>query len=241
MNKQPILQVDDLKYSYGEINAVKGISLKVYEGEIVAIIGSNGAGKTTTLRAISGLLGKISGGTVAFCGKCIDRMEPFKITGEGLVQVLEGRGVFPQLTVMENLHMGAFLRKDKKEIADSLDYCFNLFPRLLERKEQAAGTLSGGEQQMVAVARGLMSKPKLLLLDEPSMGLAPLVIKDIFTTIQKVNADGITVMVVEQNSNAALKVADRAYVMETGNIVLEGTASELMKNEDVKKAYLGVT
>ena len=241
MSREPLLKVKDLVFSYGEINAVKGISLEVYEGEIVAMIGSNGAGKTTTLRAISGLLGRITSGEVVFCGKHIEKMEPFKITGEGMVQVLEGRLVFPQLTVMENLMMGAYLRKDKKDIQDTLDYCFALFPRLLERKEQLAGTLSGGEQQMLAVARGLMSKPKLILMDEPSMGLAPLVIKDIFTTIKKINQDGITVMVVEQNSNAALKIADRAYVLETGNIVLEGTAQELLANEDVKKAYLGVT
>lgn len=233
--------MDDLKYSYGEIRAVKGVSLEVYEGEIVAVIGSNGAGKTTMLRAISGLLGRLTGGSVTFMGKRIDRMEPYKITGEGLIQVLEGRLVFPQLTVMENLHMGAYLRKDKKEISDTLDYCFSLFPRLKERETQNAGTLSGGEQQMLAVARALMSKPKLLMMDEPSMGLAPLVVKDIFSTIKKINEDGITVMVVEQNSNAALHVANRAYVLETGNITLEGSSQELLSNEEVKKAYLGLT
>lgn len=241
MAREPILKVDDLKYSYGEIRAVKGVSLEVYEGEIVAVIGSNGAGKTTMLRAISGLLGRLTGGSVTFMGKRIDRMEPYKITGEGLIQVLEGRLVFPQLTVMENLHMGAYLRKDKKEISDTLDYCFSLFPRLKERETQNAGTLSGGEQQMLAVARALMSKPKLLMMDEPSMGLAPLVVKDIFSTIKKINEDGITVMVVEQNSNAALHVANRAYVLETGNITLEGSSQELLSNEEVKKAYLGLT
>lgn len=241
MSKEPILKIENLQYSYGEITAVKGISLMVYEGEIVAVIGSNGAGKTTTMRAVSGLLGRVKGGAVTFCDKRIERMEPYKITGEGLVQVLEGRLVFPQLTVMENLMMGAYLQKDKKVISDTLDYCFSLFPRLKEREKQHAGTLSGGEQQMVAVARGLMSKPKLILMDEPSMGLAPLVIKDIFTTIKRINDDGITVMVVEQNSNAALRIADRAYVLETGSIVLEGTAEELLHDENVRKAYLGVT
>jgi len=241
MNKEALLKVDDLHYNYGEIRAVKGVSIDVYEGEVVAIIGSNGAGKTTILRAISGLLGKPASGTVSFNGKRIDRMEPYKIPGEGLVQVLEGRLVFPQLTVMENLKMGAYLRKDKKEIQDTLEYCLELFPRLKERESQNAGTLSGGEQQMLAVARALMGKPKMILMDEPSMGLAPLIIKQIFETITKINQDGITVMVVEQNSTAALRVAHRAYVLETGNIVLEGSAQELLNNDDVKKAYLGLT
>lgn len=241
MDKQPLLQVDNLVYSYGDINAVKDVSLKVYEGEIVAVIGSNGAGKTTTLRAISGLLGRITSGSISFEGKRIDRMAPYKITGEGLVQVLEGRMVFPQLTVLENLHMGAYLRKDKQGIEDTLAYCFALFPRLKEREKQLAGTLSGGEQQMLAVARALMSKPRLLLMDEPSMGLAPLVIQSIFQTIKKINADGITVMVVEQNSQVALSIADRGYVLATGGIALEGTAQELLNNEEVKKTYLGIS
>lgn len=241
MDKQPLLQVDNLVYSYGDINAVKDVSLKVYEGEIVAVIGSNGAGKTTTLRAISGLLGRITSGSISFEGKRIDRMAPYKITGEGLVQVLEGRMVFPQLTVLENLHMGAYLRKDKQGIEDTLAYCFDLFPRLKEREKQLAGTLSGGEQQMLAVARALMSKPRLLLMDEPSMGLAPLVIQSIFQTIKKINADGITVMVVEQNSQVALSIADRGYVLATGGIALEGTAQELLNNEEVKKTYLGIS
>lgn len=241
MGDKPMLQVDDLVYKYGEINAVKGISLKVYEGEIVAVIGSNGAGKTTTMRAFSGLLGKPASGSVTFLGKRIDKMPSYKITGEGLVQVLEGRMVFPQLSILENLHMGAYLRKDKKEINDSLEYCFNLFPRLKEREKQLAGTLSGGEQQMLAVARALMSKPKLLLMDEPSMGLAPLVIQSIFETIKQINKDGITVMVVEQNSHAALSIADRGYVLSTGTIALEGTAQELLNNEEVKKTYLGIS
>jgi len=236
-----MLEVKNLVYNYGAIAAVKGVSLHVNEGEIVAVIGSNGAGKTTTLRSISGLLGRPAGGTITFCGKQITRMAPYKITGEGLVQVLEGRLVFPQLTVMENLQMGAYLRKDKKEIADTLDYCFTLFPRLKERETQMAGTLSGGEQQMLAVARALMSKPKLLIMDEPSMGLAPLVIRDIFSIIQKINKDGVTIMIVEQNSNAALRIADRGYVLAMGEVVLAGTAKELLGNEEVKKTYLGIT
>jgi len=241
MSKETILKVDDLHYHYGEIHAVKGVSLEVAQGEIVAVIGSNGAGKTTILRTISGLLGKPTSGTITFMGKRIDRMEPYKIPSLGLVQVLEGRLVFPELTVKENLMMGAYLRKDKKEIQETLEYCYDLFPRLKERETQNAGTLSGGEQQMVAVARALMSKPKVILMDEPSMGLAPLIIKDIFSTITKINQTGITVVVVEQNSTAALNVAHRAYVLETGNIVLQGTAEELLNNEDVKKAYLGLT
>lgn len=240
MAQEPMLKVDDLEFRYGEIKAVKGISMEVDEGEIVAMIGSNGAGKTTIMRAISGLLGPIYGGSITFCGRRIDKLEPYKIPAVGLVQVLEGRMVFPQLTVMENLMMGAYLRKDKKEIQDTLEYCLSLFPRLKEREKQNAGTLSGGEQQMVAVARALMSKPKLLLMDEPSMGLAPLVIKDIFSTIKRINQDGITVMLVEQNSNAAMQIADRVYVLETGNIVMQGNAAEMMNNEEIKKTYLGV-
>lgn len=237
---EPILEVKNLEYHYGEIHAVKGISFSVQKGEIVAIIGSNGAGKTTTMRAINGLLGKISGGSVHFLGQQIDRLPTYKITGLGLCQVLEGRMVFPQLTVRENLMMGAFLQKDKKFIKDRLEYNFNLFPRLLERDKQLAGTLSGGEQQMVAVARALMSNPKLLLMDEPSMGLAPLVIKDIFATIQKINADGVTVLVNEQNATAALKIANRAYVIETGHLVMEGSAKELLADTAIQKAYLGM-
>ena len=237
---EPILKVENLHCHYGEIHAVKGVSLSVDEGEIVAIIGSNGAGKTTILRTISGLLGRPTGGTITFMGKSIERMEPYKIPGIGLVQVLEGRLVFPQLTVMENLMMGAYLRKDKQGIMQTLELCLTLFPRLKEREAQSAGTLSGGEQQMLAVARALMSDPKVVLMDEPSMGLAPLIIKDIFSTITKINERGITVVLVEQNSSAALNVANRAYVLETGSVVLHGTAQELLDNQDVKKAYLGL-
>ncbi len=236
-----ILEVKDLHYNYGEIKAVKGISFEVMEGEIASIIGSNGAGKTTTLRSISGLLGKISGGSIHFMGQRIDNMEPYKVAAIGLTQCLEGRMVFPQLTVKENLMMGAFLRKDKKEINDSLEYCYDLFPRLKERESQNGGTLSGGEQQMLAVARALMSKPKLLLMDEPSLGLAPLVIRDIFSVIKRINEDKVTILIVEQNSYATLKIAHRAYVMETGEIIMHGAASELLNNEQVKKSYLGLT
>jgi branched-chain amino acid transport system ATP-binding protein len=220
---------------------VKNISFSINEGEIVAIIGSNGAGKTTTLRAINGLLGKISGGEIHFDGHRIDTMPTHKITGLGLCQVLEGRIVFPQLTVRENLMMGAFLQKDKVFIKNQLDYVCDLFPRLLERENQNAGTLSGGEQQMLAVARALMSKPKMLMMDEPSMGLAPLVVKDIFSTIEKINNDGVTILLVEQNARAALKIANRAYVIETGELIMEGSAHELLEDKAVQKAYLGVS
>ncbi len=237
---EPILSVSNLHYHYGKIHALNGVSFDVYPGEIVSLIGSNGAGKTTLLRTISGLLGKNSGGSITFKGKRIDSVQPHRIMADGLVQVLESRMVFPLLTVKENLMMGAFLVKDKKRVSDNIEYCYNLFPRLKEREKQNAGTLSGGEQQMVAVARALMSNPTLLMLDEPSMGLAPLVVKDIFSTIQKVNDDGVTVLLVEQNANAALKIADRAYVQELGGIVKSGDADEIANDEIVKKTYLGI-
>jgi branched-chain amino acid transport system ATP-binding protein len=238
---EPILSVKNLHYHYGKIHALSGVSFEVHQGEIVSLIGSNGAGKTTLLRTISGLLGKNSGGTIAFEGKRIDGLAPHRITALKLEQVLETRMVFPLLTVRENLMMGAYLVKDKKQIEKNLAYCFELFPRLLEREKQHAGTLSGGEQQMVAVARALMGNPKLLMLDEPSMGLAPLVVQDIFSTIQKVNKDGVTVLLVEQNANAALKIADRAYVQELGVIVKSGTATEIASDDIVKKTYLGIS
>ncbi|HHT25075.1 MAG TPA: ABC transporter ATP-binding protein [Clostridiaceae bacterium] len=241
MSNELILDVKNLNYHYGKIHAIEDISFQVFKGEIVAIIGSNGAGKTTTLRIISGLLGKPSSGTIVFNGQRIDDMEPYKVSGLGLIQVLEGRLVFPQLTVEENLKMGAYLIKDQKLVDETITYCYDLFPRLKERINQNAGTLSGGEQQMVAVARALMSQPKLLLMDEPSMGLAPIVVQDIFKTIKKINEDGITVVVVEQNSKAALNIASRAYVLETGRITLEGTSEELLSNDEVQKAYLGIS
>ncbi len=238
---EAILSIKDLDFHYGEIHALDKVSLDVYKGEIVTIIGSNGAGKTTLLRTISGLLGKNTGGTITFNGQKIDTMAPHKIAGLRLNQVLEGRLVFPLLTVRENLMMGAYLTKDKKVIQDRLDYCFELFPRLLEREQQNAGTLSGGEQQMVAVARALMSGPELLMMDEPSMGLAPLVIKDIFSTIGKINKDGVTILLVEQNAKAALQIANRAYVLEIGKIVQEGPASELANDDSIRKTYLGIS
>lgn len=237
-----MLEIRNLSYSYGMISAVKNISFHVGEGEIVAVIGPNGAGKTTTLRAISGLLGAPESGDVLFCGKNISRIAPHKAAAMGISQCLEGRVVFPYLTVHENLEMGAYSRKDgRAEIQKTMQYCFALFPRLKEREDQLAGTLSGGEQQMVAVARALMSKPKLLLMDEPSMGLAPLVIWDIFHTIKRINEDGVTVILVEQNSNAALKICDRAYVLEVGQITMEGTAEELLRSDEIRKRYLGVS
>jgi branched-chain amino acid transport system ATP-binding protein len=238
---EPILSVKNLSYHYGKIHALNSVAFEVRRGEIVSLIGSNGAGKTTLLRTISGLLGKNSGGAITFEGQRIDGMAPHRIAALKLEQVLEGRMVFPLLTVRENLMMGAYLIKDKRQIAKNLDYCFGLFPRLSERERQNAGTLSGGEQQMVAVARALMGNPKLLMLDEPSMGLAPLVVQDIFATIQKINRDGVTVLLVEQNANAALKIADRAYVQELGVIVKSGTAEEIASDDIVKKTYLGIS
>ncbi len=234
-----ILEVRDLHFHYGEIHALKGIHLEVNDQEIVTLIGTNGAGKTTTLRALSGLLGKISGGEVRFMGERIDGMKSHSIAAKGLAQCLEGRHVFTNLTVRENLNMGAYLRKDTAGVKKDLEYVFNLFPRLLERESQRAGTLSGGEQQMLAVGRALMQSPKILMMDEPSLGLAPLIIQDIFSIIKKINADGMPILLIEQNSNAALKIANRGYVIENGEIVLQDAAAALLTNEDVKKAYLG--
>jgi len=237
---EPILSIKDLDFHYGEIHALDKVSFDVYPKEIVAMIGSNGAGKTTLLRTMSGLLGKNTGGSITFEGQEIASMAPHKISALRLGQVLEGRLVFPLLTVHENLMMGAYLQKDKAFIKERIEYCFQLFPRLKEREKQNAGTLSGGEQQMVAVARALMGNPQLLMMDEPSMGLAPLVIQDIFKTIQKINDDGVTVLLVEQNANAALKIADRAYVLEIGKLVEEGPASELANDDSTRKTYLGI-
>lgn len=234
-----LLEIENLHFSYGEIRVLHGVSLHVDKGEIVCLIGANGAGKSTTLGAVSGLIRGITKGEIRFAGETITRLSPHKITGMGIAQCLEGRRIFSQLTVHENLMMGAYLRKDKTRIKEDLDYVFHLFPRLLERQKQAGGTLSGGEQQMLAVGRALMQHPKILMMDEPSLGLAPLVIEDIFSIIKKINEDGIPVLLVEQNSNAALKIAHRGYVLETGRITLEDTAQNLLANEDVKKSYLG--
>ncbi len=233
-----MLRVEDINVYYGAIHAIKGISLDVPDGEIVALIGSNGAGKSTTLRTISGLM-KPKTGRILYDGEDITGVPAHKIVGMGLCQVPEGRHVFANMTVMENMELGAYLRSDKDGIAKDMQAAFEKFPRLLERKDQIAGTLSGGEQQMLAMARALMSRPKLLLLDEPSMGLAPLLVKEIFNIIKEINASGTTVLLVEQNANMALSIADKAYVLETGRITLSGTAQELACSEEVRKAYLG--
>ena len=233
-----MLEVKDINVYYGAIHAIKGISLSVDEGEIVTLIGANGAGKSTTLRTISGLL-KPKTGAINFLGKNIAGMPAHKIVREGISQVPEGRRIFAEMTVLENLELGAFIRDDKDEIKKDMEMVFGRFPRLKERISQLAGTLSGGEQQMLAMGRALMSRPKLLLLDEPSMGLAPLLIREIFSIIVDINKTGTTVLLVEQNANMALSIANRAYVLETGRITLSGDAKELAASEDVRKAYLG--
>ncbi|SNX53072.1 ABC transporter ATP-binding protein [Thermoanaerobacterium sp. RBIITD] len=232
-----MLEIKGLSVSYGMVNAVKGIDLKVNDGEIVTIIGANGAGKSTTLMTISGIL-KPKKGTIMFNDVDLTKKRAQNIVDMGICQVPEGRRVFSNMTVQENLEMGAYLRKDKM-IKSDMEKVFHLFPRLKERRKQIAGTLSGGEQQMLAIGRALMAKPKVLLLDEPSMGLAPIVVQDIFKTIKNINEDGTTVLLVEQNAKMALSIADRAYVLETGNISLEGKASVLKNDERVKKSYLG--
>lgn len=235
-----ILEIKDLQVKYGVIPALKGLSFHVDEGEVVALIGANGAGKTTTLHAISSIVPK-AGGTITFDGKDITAEKAHKIVGLGISQVQEGRGVFAELTVLENLKVGAYLRKDKDGIEKDLKDVYELFPRLEERKEQPAGTLSGGEQQMLAIGRALMAQPKMLLLDEPSMGLAPVVVEDIFRTIKKLNRERhMTILLVEQNAQMALYAAHRAYVMETGEIVMSGTSKELKSNDDIRKSYLGL-
>lgn len=233
---EPILKISDLKVNYGGIEAVKGISFDVPEGEIVTLIGSNGAGKSSTLRTIAGLV-KPAGGTISLQGEDITGKDPTAIVTKGVTLVPEGRRIFPDMTVLENLKIGAYLRKD--DLSDDLNWVFELFPRLKERSWQAGGTLSGGEQQMLAVGRALMSRPRVLMMDEPSLGLAPLVVRDIFSIIQEINKQGVTILLIEQNANMALKIADIGYVLETGRITLTGTGSELMANDAVKEAYLG--
>ena len=232
------LEIRDLCVSYGGIRALKGVSLSVDEGQIVTLIGANGAGKSTTLRAISGLQ-KVQSGSILYGSEELTSLPAKEIVRRGIIHVPEGRRVFPDMTVAENLKIGAFLRTDKAAIAQDMDYVYSLFPRLKERSWQLAGTLSGGEQQMLAVGRALMSRPKVLMMDEPSLGLAPLIVKDIFSIIRRVNQDGITVLLIEQNANAALRIADYGYVLETGTIALGGTGEELLKNESVREAYLG--
>lgn len=233
-----MLQVKEIDVYYGAIQALKGVSIEVEQGSIVTLIGANGAGKTSTLKSISGLL-KPKQGSIQFQNREISRLAPEKIVELGISQVPEGRRVFPGLTVLENLEMGAYLRRDKKEIQNDLGEIFDRFPRLQERRKQLAGTLSGGEQQMLAIGRALMARPKLMLMDEPSMGLAPLLVKEIFEIIKDINEKGTTILLIEQNANMALSIADRAYVIETGEIVLQGSADELLRSQEVKKAYLG--
>ncbi|MFE2928692.1 ABC transporter ATP-binding protein [Streptomyces goshikiensis] len=233
-----LLKVEDLKVAYGKIEAVKGISFEVNEGEIVCLVGTNGAGKTTTLRTLSGLL-KPVGGTITFDGKPLTQVPAHKIVSLGLAHSPEGRHIFPRLTITENLQLGAFLRTDKEGIEKDVQRAYEMFPILGERRKQAAGTLSGGEQQMLAMGRALMSRPKLLMLDEPSMGLSPLMMQKIMATIAELKATGTTILLVEQNAQAALSLADQAHVMEIGKIVLSGTGQDLLHNEDVRKAYLG--
>ena len=233
-----MLEVKDLEVYYGAIHAVKGISLRVEDGQIVTLIGSNGAGKSTTLHTISGLI-KPRSGNILFDGTDITGTPAHKIVASGLVQVPEGRHVFANMSVMENLDMGAYLRKDKDGIEKDKKKVFELFPRLFERKNQLSGTLSGGEQQMLAMGRALMERPRVLLLDEPSMGLAPLLVKEIFSIIKTINEEGTTVLLVEQNANMALSIADYAYGLETGRITLSGPAADLSASEAVRKAYLG--
>ncbi len=235
-----LLELQDFHYYYGNIHTVKGINMKVEEGEMVTIIGANGAGKTTTLQAISGLKdAKGIRGKIIFDGKEIQKFSGHKVAALGLCQVLEGRHVFSKLTVEENLLTGAYLRKDTKNIRDDLKDIYKKFPRLEERRKQLGGTLSGGEQQMLAIGRALINKPKLLLLDEPSLGLAPVIVKEVFKAIREINKEGVTVLFVEQNSKIALNTANRGYVMQVGEIAMEGNCQDLLANEEVKKAYLG--
>jgi branched-chain amino acid transport system ATP-binding protein len=233
-----MLKIDNINVYYGAIHALKGISLEVAEGEIVTLIGANGAGKSTTLRTISGLL-RPKTGQIVFEGKNIAGMPAQDIVKAGICQVPEGRRIFANMSVLENLELGAYIRSDTKGIEQDMQGVFKRFPRLYERKNQVAGTLSGGEQQMLAIGRALMSRPRLLLMDEPSMGLAPLLVKEIFAIIKEINASGTTILLVEQNANMALSVAHKAYVLETGRITLAGTAKELSESEAVRKAYLG--
>lgn len=233
-----MLEINELNVHYGVIHAIKDVSLKVNDGEIVTLIGANGAGKTTTMRTISGLQ-KQTSGEILLEGQSIDRIAAPKRVSLGLSQVPEGRRIFPEMTVLENLEMGAFLRKDKAEIKKDMESVYERFPILGNRKKQMAGTLSGGEQQMLAMGRALMSRPKLLLLDEPSMGLAPLLVREIFNIIKDINQSGTTVLLVEQNASMSLSIADRGYVLENGSIVLSGTGKELMSSKEVQKAYLG--
>ena len=237
-SNQPILEIKDLNTYYGNIHAVKNISLTINQGEIVTLLGSNGAGKTTTLHTISGLL-KPSSGEINFNNQAIQKLPAHRITALGLAQSPEGRQIFANLSIKENLDMGAYLRSDKEAIKEDLDFVYNLVPKLLARRSQLAQTLSGGEQQMLAIARAYMSRPKLLLLDEPSLGIAPILVGTIFRAITEINQLGMTILLVEQNANLALKISHRAYVLTNGEITLQGKSSDLLSNPEIKKAYLG--
>jgi branched-chain amino acid transport system ATP-binding protein len=231
-----MLKIKDLNINYGGINAVHDVSFEVEEGSIITLVGANGAGKSSILRSIAGVVTPKSG-TIEFCGEDITGKSAEQVVKKGITLVPEGRRIFPDLTVLENIRIGAYLRKDNLE--DDINWVYDLFPRLKERSWQMAGTLSGGEQQMLAVARALMSRPKLMMMDEPSLGLAPLIVRDIFSIIKEINKNGVTILLIEQNANMALKTADRGYVLETGRVKIEGTGAELLANEEVKKAYLG--
>ena len=233
-----LLEVRDLRVKYGNVEVLHGINLSVGEGEIVAILGANGAGKSTTLMAVSRIV-KSSAGSIEFAGRALHRLKPHDVVREGVIQVPEGRRIFNTLTVEENLALGAFVRADSGRIEKTREWIYELFPILKERRDQLGGTLSGGEQQMLAIARGLMAEPKILLLDEPSLGLAPLLVKAIFRTLAEINKAGVTIVLVEQNAKAALKLAHRGYILEVGNVVLEDTAAGLLANPEVRKAYLG--
>jgi branched-chain amino acid transport system ATP-binding protein len=235
---EPLLELQALDVHYGAIHALRGISIRVGQGEIVSLIGANGAGKTTTLRAVSGML-RPSAGQIRYQGASIGGLKPHRLVARGLCHAPEGRGIFPNLTVKENLSLGAFLRRDAEGIAQDMEKGFKLFPILKERATQMAGTLSGGEQQMLAIARALMSRPRLLLLDEPSLGLAPTVVETIFNIVQEINKQGVTILLVEQNAHLALQIANHGYVLETGTVVQTGTGGELLRSPEIRKAYLG--
>ena len=235
---EPLLELQALDVHYGAIHALRGISIRVGQGEIVSLIGANGAGKTTTLRAVSGML-RPSAGQIRYEGASIGGLKPHRLVARGLCHAPEGRGIFPNLTVTENLSLGAFLRRDAEGIAQDMEKGFKLFPILKERATQMAGTLSGGEQQMLAIARALMSRPRLLLLDEPSLGLAPTVVETIFNIVQEINKQGVTILLVEQNAHLALQIANHGYVLETGTVVQTGTGGELLRSPEIRKAYLG--
>ena len=235
---EPLLSVESLRVSYGAIQALRGVTLALGKGEVVALIGANGAGKTSTLRAVSGLL-RPAGGKILLGGKDVTGLKSHLLVPQGMAHAPEGRGIFLNLSVMDNLELGAYLRRDRAEVAADVEYCFGLFPKLKERRKQFSGTLSGGEQQMLAISRALMSRPRLLLLDEPSLGLAPQLVETIFRTLREVNQKGVSILLVEQNAHLALSLADYGYVLETGEVVMAGPGKALLESPDVRRAYLG--